>query len=71
MNIQDRATNRPKLFNTSRAFVWEVITKQWDDNSEDTYDKIEAVFFDPWNAVQYGTSHFGVNFIVQLSLRKI
>lgn len=71
MKIQDKATNRPKLLNTSHAFVWEVITSQWDDNTADTYEKVEAVFFDPWNAVQYAISHFGVNCMVQLSTRKI
>ena len=62
MNIQDRAPNRPKLLNTSHAF---------DDRTDEMYEKIEAVFFDPWNAVQYATSHFGVNCMVQLSTRKI
>ena len=71
MKPLDINTSKPHLLNTSCAFTWEVITQKFDERTGDYWDERVAVFYDPWKAVQYGTTNFGIDFIVQLSSRKI
>ena len=71
MKITDAGKNRPRLMNTSHAYVWEVVTTEWSDRIDDFVDVLQAVFYDPWEAVQWATSHYGVGCMVQLSCRKI
>lgn len=49
----DKATSKPKAFNTTKCWVWEVISFDYDDYADTEIEKIEAVFFDPWKAVNY------------------
>lgn len=69
--IKDRNISKPRLMNSSSAFVWEVTIYKWDDRADDYFEHIDAVFYDPWKAVQYGIQNHGAGFTVQLSSRKI
>ena len=68
MQIHDAKQSKPILMNTSTAFVWEVIVYGWDDNSDQQTEDIDAVFFDPWKAVQYGIDHYQGMCMVQVVL---
>ena len=69
--MRDKGKSMPHLMNTSTVFVWEVILYQWDDMADDYVTNVDAVFYDPWKAVQYGIENHGAGFNVQLSTRKI
>lgn len=71
MEITDKTQSRPRLMNSSHAYVWEVTTTEWSDRIDDFVDILQAVFYDPWKAVQWATEHYGVGCMVQLSVRQI
>lgn len=71
MQIHDKNQSKPILMNTTTAFVWEVVLYDWDYDGDCQVEKIVAVFYDPWKAVQYGINNHGVGFNVFLSSRKV
>ena len=71
MKILDAGKVMPHMINGSLAYVWEVVVSEWEGEFDDYNEIIKAVFFDPWNAVQYATAHFGACCMVQLSSRQI
>lgn len=65
--VHDYATSPRKMRNTTYVYVWEVCTSDYDDRTDEELLTVRAVFFDPWKAVQYATTKFGVACSVQLS----
>ena len=67
--ILDSNESKPRRANTTYTWVWEVIKTDYDDYGNED-NEIEAVFYDPWKALQYATLKFGICATVQASRYK-
>ena len=69
--IIDKTTSKPKMANSTYAWVWEVSTYEWDENTDEEIEEIKAVFFDPWKAVEYAIKKYGIASGVKASMYHI
>lgn len=69
--IIDKATSKPRMVNTTRCWVWEVLRYEWDDYSEDYVQCIAGVFFDPWKATEWAIQKYNVGAAIQASIYHI
>ena len=69
--IIDKATSKPRMVNSTRCWVWEVLRYEWDDYSEDYVQYIAAVFFDPWKATEWPIQKYNVGAAIQASIYHI
>lgn len=68
--IYDYGKSTPKGINATNVWVWEVVTYEWDDHSDMEVEVRKEVFFDPWKAVNFAISKYGINSGVQAAIYK-
>lgn len=69
--IMDKNISKPRMVNTTKCWVWEVITQEWDDHADDYVEEIQAVFFDPWNATTWALQKYNIGAAIQASIYHI
>lgn len=67
--IHDYSTSKPKMYNKAFVFVWEVV--QFEEDGDSDIPTIKAVFFDPWKAVHYAVTNYGIFGEVKLSMYRM
>ena len=69
--IMDKATSKPRMVNTTRCWVWEVIHLEWSERSDDYTEEIKAVFFDPCKACQWAIQNYNIGAAIHASIYHI